>query len=238
LPAIQPNSTFSQVGHHYQYQGLFIYNLFEAESHVTPYMTGTYLGKKKVFNIEAGFIQQRNAMWQRESPAADTTYHNMTLWSTALFYDAPINKTKGTAISAYAGYFHYDFGQNYLRYNGIMNPSNGIVHAPFSGSQGNAYPMFGTGQIFYAQCGYLLKENLLGNNAGTLMPYVSWMHANYKLLLDNMDVFNIGVNWFIKAHSSKLTLDYQQRPVYQNTHEGLAKVDHRGQVTLQYQIFL
>ena len=35
-----------------------------------------------------------------------TEYHNMNLWSVALYYDAPVNTEKGTALSAYAGYFN------------------------------------------------------------------------------------------------------------------------------------
>lgn len=61
LPALSNNATFSQRGHHKQYQGLFVYNIFDKEGHVTPYMTGTYLGKKRVLNLEAGFITQSKA---------------------------------------------------------------------------------------------------------------------------------------------------------------------------------
>ncbi len=167
-----PNATFAQVGHNKQYQGFFMWNFFDKESHVTPYMTGTYLGKKKVLNLEGGFITQKNATWTGDGTAAGTQYHDMNLWSVAIFYDAPLNAEKGTAINAYAGYFHTDYGQGYLRYNGIMNPANGgtpgttpfsTIANPASGNAfGNAFPMFGTGNVIYAQAGYLLKKDLLG----------------------------------------------------------------------------
>jgi len=80
-PALSPNATFSQVGHHKQFQGFFIFNFFDKESHTTPYMTGTYLGKKKVFNLEAGFISQKRATWTRETAASDTAFHSMNLLS-------------------------------------------------------------------------------------------------------------------------------------------------------------
>jgi len=98
LPALSNNATFSQHGHHKQYQGLFIYNFFDKEAHTTPYMTGTYLGKKRVLNLEAGFITQSKATWTKE--VADTIYHSMNLWSAAVFYDAPVNAEKGTALNA------------------------------------------------------------------------------------------------------------------------------------------
>src|SRR5688572_32089169 len=63
IPTPGPSANFAQIGHHKQYQGFFLYNFFDQETHTTPYMTGTYLGKKKVFNLEAGFISQRKATW-------------------------------------------------------------------------------------------------------------------------------------------------------------------------------
>jgi len=236
-PALSSNSTFAQIGHHKQYQAFFMFNFLDKESHTTPYMTGTYLGKKKVFNLEAGFITQSNATWSRETVASDTVYHTMNLFSVAMYYDAPINTEKGNALSAYAGYFDYDYGKGYLRYNGIMNPANGSSNtAAINGSWGNAFPMFGTGNIVYAQVGYLFKKNLLGEGNGTLMPYGSLMSANYDRLKERMNVVDVGVNWFIKGHSSKLTLDYQNRPVYEVRSNDLVKTGNKGQVVLQYQI--
>jgi hypothetical protein len=232
---IGPSATFAQVGHHKQYQGFFIYNFFDNETHTTPYMTGTYLGKKKVFNIEGGFVTQKNATWTSPDAGATTEYHDMNLWSVALYYDAPINLEKGTALSAYAGYYNLDYGTDYLRYNGIMNPANGIDNGPYTGSQGNAFPMFGTGKVIYTQVGYLLKKDLLGS-VGTLMPYASLMSADYDTLTDGMNVLDIGVNWLIKGHTSKLTLDYQSRPVYEAQGQDIVKVSTKGQVVLQYQV--
>jgi hypothetical protein len=202
-------------------------------------MTGTYLGKKKVFNLEAGFITQKNAMWTSADGGATTNYHNMKLWSAALFYDAPLNTEKGTALSAYGGYYNLDYGTNYLRYNGSMNPANGLATGSqyISGSTGNAFPMFGTGQVLYAQVGYLLKKDLLGEGNGTLMPYASLMSASYDRLEDPMNVWDVGVNWFIKGHNSKITIDYQNRPAFINEGGDYIKDGTKGQVLLQYQIF-
>jgi hypothetical protein len=235
LPSLSGNATFSQRGHHKQYQGLFIYNLFDTESHTTPYMTGTYLGKKKVLNLEAGFITQGKATWTKE--ASDTIYHSMNLWSAAVFYDAPVNTEKGTALNAYAGYYNYDFGPGYLRYNGIMNPASSVSGQYPGGSQGNAFPMFGTGKVWYTQIGYLMRKDLLGEGNGTLMPYVSLMSANYDRLDKQMNVIDVGVNWFLKGHNSKFTLDYQNRPYFEQLGTELVRYGSRSQVVLQYQIF-
>ncbi|GHN01399.1 hypothetical protein WSM22_28880 [Cytophagales bacterium WSM2-2] len=241
-PPNSSNAAFALDNHHKQYQGFFIWNFFEKESHVTPYMTGTYLGKKKVLNLEAGFITHKSATWTGDGTVAGTQYHDMNLWSVAMYYDAPGDVEKGTAWSAYFGYFSTDYGPGYLRYNASMNPANGIT-SPVTGpspanSQGTAFPMFGTGNVIYAQVGYLMKKDLLGEGNGTLMPYATFQSAKYGRLDNQMNVYNIGVNWLIKGHTSKITLDYQIRPTY--TPNGTAlNLDSstKNQVLVQYQFF-
>ncbi len=233
------NAAFALVGHNKQYQGFFMWNFFDKESHVTPYMTGTYLGKKKVLNLEAGFITQKNATWTGDGTVAGTQYHDMNLWSVALFYDAPLNKEKGTAFNAYAGYFHTDYGQGYLRYNNSMNPANGttLIGTP-TNSYGTAFPMFGTGNVIYAQAGYLLKKDLLGEGNGTLMPYVTLQSSRLDRLDKQMNVWDFGVNWLIKGHNAKLTLDYQIRPTYSPVGTDLIRDSStKGQLIMQYQFF-
>ncbi len=230
-----PNATFAQIGHHKQYQGFFMWNFFDKESHVTPYMTGAYLGKKKVFNIEGGFITQGNALWTGDG--VTNTFHNMNLWSLALFYDAPLNKEKGTALNAYLGYFNTDYGPGYLRYNNAMNPGTSVTGPYPAGSTGNAFPMFGTGQQIYAQVGYLMSKDVLGEGNGSLMPYAILQSAKLDRLDKQMNVYDVGVNWLIKGHTSKITLDYQSRPVYEQQGTDIVRTDRRGQVVLQYQIF-
>ncbi|NOT74327.1 MAG: hypothetical protein HOP08_05310 [Cyclobacteriaceae bacterium] len=240
LPAIGSNAQFSQIGHNKQYQGFFMWNFFDKESHVTPYMTGTYLGKKKVLNLEAGFITQKDAMWVAGpdpiNPTVNPGFQDMNLWSVAMFYDAPVNKEKGTAINAYLGYFGTNYGTGYLRYNNAMNPGSALAGgAPYpASSQGNAFPMFGTGNQIYGQFGYLMKKDLFGEGNGTLMPYVTVQSANFDRIPEAMNVYSAGINWFIKGHTSKITLDYQNRPTY---NADFTSGDRKGQVVLQYQIF-
>ena len=238
------NANFAWDNHSKQYQALLIWNFFDKESHVTPYMTGTYLGKKKVLNLEAGFITQRNATWTGSNTNADRTtdpsrkYYDMNLWAVALFYDAPLNKDKGTAINAYAGYFSTDYGQGYLRYNGIMNPANGsTLTGMTAASYGNAFPMFGTGSVFYTQVGYLLQRDMLGEGHGTLMPYATLQSASYERLKNQMNIVDVGINWFMKGHTSKITLDYQDRPTYTAQGSELISGERKGQWLLQYQYF-
>ncbi|WP_247233607.1 OprO/OprP family phosphate-selective porin [Telluribacter sp. SYSU D00476] len=237
-PALGANSTFAQRNHRKQFSGLFIYNFFDTEDNTTPgYMTGTYLGRRKVLNLEAGFINQKNATWRREG--ADTTYSALNLWSVAAYLDMPINRVKGTAVSSYLGYFHTDYGRGYLRYNGLMNPASGTTQPlpGVGGTQGNAFPMFGTGNVVYAQAGYKFRDGLLGEQ-GTLLPYASLQHATYDRLQGGMNVWNLGVNWLMKGHTGKLSLNYENRPIYQasTTANLLAPSGRRGNWVLQYQV--
>ncbi len=90
--------------------------------------------------------------------------------------------SKQDAISAYAGFFNTNYGSNYLRYNGSMNPANGSISPnaiPFRDhTHGNSYPMFGTGQVIYTQVGYLLPEKFL-NSKSRFMPYLSFTSAKF-----------------------------------------------------------
>jgi hypothetical protein len=233
VPAIGKDATFTPFGHTHQYSGLFIYNIFDKETHTTPYMTGTYLGDKKILNIEAGAIYQKNATWHLNG--ADTAFNNMLLWGVAAYADMPIKGNK-YAISAYAGYFSTDYGNNYLRNNGIMNPANGNNDPAIFNGAGNAYPMFGTGSNIYAQVGFRLPKDMFGDN-GTLMPYASYRMASFDKLKDAVNVYDAGVNWLINKHQSKLSLNYQLRPVFtKQTNGDITHTTNANSVWLQYQV--
>lgn len=109
-----------------QYQGYFMWQFWEKESNQSPYIVGTYLGKKKVFNIGSGFASQANAVEFRESAQGNKTFAPSKQFGVDVFLDFPLDKEKGTAITAYAAYINYDFGPNYLRNGGAMNPANGV----------------------------------------------------------------------------------------------------------------
>ena len=231
LEPISPDhAQFARTGHAKRYQGFYVLNFWDTEPMTNPYWQGTYLGKKSILNLEGGFITQKNATWTGATEAT-AQLHDMNLWSVAAYLDAPVDKVKETAISAYIGYFNTNYGPNYLRTNGIgMTPATG---GNSLNGGGNAFPMFGTGDIWYGQIGYLMAKDLLGSNNGQLMPYFSFTSANFERLRDQMNVFNVGLNWLIKGHNSKVTFDYQNRPVFNTAGN---KISTRGQFVLQYQI--
>jgi hypothetical protein len=244
-PVLLPNGYGPGVNN--QYGGYLSYNLFENETHTTPYMQGTYLGVKKVWNVAIGGVYQKDATWYLSQNTAglynDTSYANMMHLSIETFLDMPLNKEKGTAVNAFAGYYTTNYGKNYLRYNGIMNPATASTATNLvqSSAYGNAFPMFGTGQVVYAQFGWLLPKKILGESNGQLMPYLSGQYADYAdygaLQNKGMLLFDVGFNWLIDGHRSKLSLDYQNRPTYfRNTNGDVQTGARKSCVILQYQI--
>jgi len=230
------NSTFSTRNPHAETHVYLMYQFFDQESNAGASTVGSYLGKKRVFNVGAGFVHQGSAMWHTTA-AEDTVSQALNLLAVDVFYDAPVNAAKGTAITAYGGYYYYDFGAGYLKNAGTMNPANGVRNGlgSFNGP-GNNYPMLGTGHVLYAQAGYLLPRDLLGSY-GTLQPYASTQYARYDRLTDPMVLTNVGVNWLLYGNTSKLTLNYQNRPVFTSQRNGdITATDRKGEYVLQYQV--
>jgi len=242
LPAIEPVANFAQRGHTLQGQGYLVFQFFDHDTHATPYMTGTYLGTKKIFNIAVGGIYQPNAMW-KTAAVGDTVYQDMKHFAVESFLDIPLNKETKSAISAYLGYFNLNYGTNYLRYNGIMNTANGTsLNATNSivgrgPTYGNSFPMFGSGHTIYTQFGYALP-NTLTKGVGRLMPYISATLSKYKYFNGLWtNTFNAGINYFINDHKSKITLDWQNRPTYSLENVALKAGKRMNTLLLQYQIF-
>lgn len=253
-PGISRNATFVNTGAianghgpgvTNQYGGYFAYNFFVSEGHTTPYMQGTYLGTKKVWNVAAGGVYQKAATWHLSQNDAglfaDTSYNAMVHLSVESFLDMPLNKDKGTMVSAFAGYYNTNYGTNYLRYNGIMNPATASTATNLvqGAAYGNAVPMFGTGQVVYAQLGFMLPKKVLGEKNGQLMPYLSGTYADYTALQGkSMLLLDAGLNWFINGHRSKLSMDFQNRPTYytEGPNKDVKSGARKNSVTLQYQI--
>ena len=59
----------------------------------------------------------------------------------------------------------------------------------------------GTGTAFYGQVGYKPPKS-------RFMPYVALQSADYEGYDDNIQGFDLGLNYFINGHHAKLTLEY------------------------------
>ncbi len=240
IEPINSNSSFSTLPPNMVYQGYFMYQFLDQESNFTPGMPGSYLGKKKVFNIGAGFYTQSDAMFRHSSPSAtDTVKEAIKLFALDVFYDAPINVEKGTALGFYASYSNYNFGSNFVKVTGPNNPATGSSKTTTSferANYGNAFPYLGTGNITYVQAAYKFGNKLLGEQ-GTLQPFADMQYSRYERLRDPMYVFDVGVNWLIYGNNCKVTLNYQSRPYFAaNSNGDLVQNSRLGEWVIQYQI--
>lgn len=61
----------------------------------------------------------------------------------------------------------------------------------------------GTGTNLYAQFGYFLKT-------AKLMPYLAYQNGNYEGFDKPISTLDIGVNYYIRGHNCKITLEYSR----------------------------
>ena len=206
------------------------YQFFEHESNKSAYQTGTYVQYKKVFNIGAGFQFQEKAMSDGDAMLATTNFYDMKHWAVDSFLNLPLSN--GNAITAYLGYYDYDFGKNYIRNVGANNPTTG-GGTGFNGP-GVAFPMIGTGTTWYTQFGYAFKETNLLDDSYVIQPNVAVQTSSWDVLQSQMTVFDFTINFLQNGkHNNKISLGYQYRPIFENT--TLKKESYKGMAVLQYQ---
>ncbi len=213
-PNISQFANFSPKGSSLQTGAYLHYQFLDEESNQLPYTVGTYHGKKNVLNLGAGFQFQSDAMWSL-SNGTDTVFHDMTIFAGDVFYDAPLGAKKDMALSAYIAYTYYDFGPDYLREVGIMNPGQEVDSALTSlNGIGNAFPMIGTGHTVFAQAGWMMPSRWFKSKVFTLMPYVGVQTSLWERLNDPMVTVDSGMNFLFEGHRYKISLNYQNRPIF------------------------
>ena len=219
------------------FSGYADYQFLEQESNTLPFRVGTYLGTKKVFNIGAGFHHQANGT-RSSSSIGETKKHAINIFGIDAYADIPVgNKSKGMAITAYGVFYSYNFGPNYLRTTGIMNtgttdPSFPIANKVLEGA-GNARTLVGTGNIAYAEAGFLLPKF---SSKMRLQPIASFSHKNFDALNAAGNFYDVGCNLLLDAHNAKITAQYSSRPLYDASTKLLK--DRKGELVVQFQIVL
>lgn len=236
IPPINTNSNFNVEAPLAQTSGYLFWQFLDKETTPNPYMSGTYLGKKKLLNLGVGWVHQNQAMWHIND-TGDTSRTALLLLGADVFLDLPLGK-KGAALNAYIAYNNFNYGKNYIRMLNGMNPANGINAEGTLNGAGVNYPMIGTGNILFAQVGYKLKDDLFVADNGTLMPYIEVQYSQFQALKDPSVMVEAGINWLIHGtHGAKLSLGLQNRPVFENNSLGDAvQTMRKNMLVLQYQI--
>lgn len=209
------------------------YQIFEHESNKSAYQTGTYGNAKKVFNIGAGFQFQENAMSDGDATLTSTKLYDMKHWAVDSFLNLPL--ANNDAITAYLGYYDYNFGKDYIRNVGANNPTTG-GGTDFNGA-GVAFPMIGTGTTWYMQFGYAFKESKILGESFVVQPNISIQTSNWDALNDQMTVYDFGVNFLLNGkHNTKFSFGCQHRPIFDAV--TIEQKGYKGMAVLQYQVSL
>ena len=228
---IPPSSFNYSKGHPHPFTSAYLkYEFWDNEGNLLPSSggNGTYIGNKHIMNLGLGYEYQAKA--RTFTNTTDTSYRDYFNLGVDFFMDTPISE-RNDAITAYVGFNNIYFGNDYVRFVG----ANSIFEGGTSlNGAGNASPAVGTGSSLFLQLGYLLPK--WENSDIRLQPNASWRFASYKALNNNINIYSVGVNTYFKGQKSKLSLAYENRPVFSATDK---KVSTRlGTFVLQYQIEL
>lgn len=206
------------------------WNFLDRETDKTPYKAGTYLGKKRIFNMGAGIRYRPNAMWYRTS-AGDTAFSPMILVTADMFAEMPFRKNGQTAFNIYGAYTYSEFGPSYLRHIGVNGVSTG-TSLPLSHlySHGNSIPLIGTGNSLHFQVGIITPA--IQKTEIRFMPYGTFLIADYRVIKKPITVYEAGVNFIIKNNSLKLTAGWQNRPFF---YTATSKAIRRNMAVVQMQ---
>lgn len=163
----------------WSYQGYFEYQIFDKESNKLPYRAGTYLGKKKVLNVGAGFFAHPNGTVMYNSADRTVDQNNVFIYAVDVFYDTPLG-TGG--LTAYGAYYNFDYGPDY---------TYGLT--------------YGTGNSFLLQAGYLFPHF---SDKVSLQFYTAFNTAKFKGYDQSGNALRTGLNLFLNGQHAKVTLEY------------------------------
>lgn len=197
----------------------------DKESNVLPYTVGTYLGSKRVFNVGAGAQFQPQAMLAMSSDGQTKTPYNLLITGVDAFVDLPIEGAG--ALTAYGVWYHQDFGPNYLRNVGVMNVGAGGISL---NGGGNAAPLIGTGEHFFAEVGWLLPWQPSGLR---FQPYVGVQTSLFQAYATPAVITDLGFNLYVFGHHGKVTLNWKNRPIFTPGPDKPVESARRNEIVLQ-----
>ncbi|WNJ17177.1 hypothetical protein [Pontibacter sp. G13] len=195
--------------------GYLAWQFGEEEHLLTPFATTNYLGTKRMINLGLGWYYQPNASGTIAEAGGELEEADHFVWALDLMVDVPIGED-GMAASFYAMNYFVDYGPNYYRSSGTMNvgqPAVGFMGEMAVQGIGNAEDFSGTGNIFYAQGGWLSPRSWLGK-AGQIQPFgaIHWKSLDY---LDDASIrWDVGANWLIDGHHLKISGQYSSRALF------------------------
>jgi len=149
---------------------------------------GTYLGKKKVLTVGAGYQSESDAVYGNVAGLSDRKDYNAYTYDA--FFEYP---TPGGTFTVSGAYLKEDLNGAYKgadpdpRSIGINGEKNG----------------------WYAKAGYLLPGKIGGADLQVYGRYEKWNFAQLQGIYDQEIKWSaLGVNYFISGQNLRLTLEY------------------------------
>lgn len=230
------NSTVSTETPRAQYSGMLTYAFLEKESNLEPFRKGTYLGSKRVFNVGLGYLTQAKAMWHQDATNPSIIKHDdENILGLDVFYDSPLS-SKGDALTLYAAYNNCNYGKNYIRNIAVPNPAlndNSLING-----SGNGFIGVGTGNIYYAQAGYLFAKSANATTKGKTQVYAAGQISDLEALETPMTMYELGANYYFTGTlGPKVSLGYQNRAIFDKAITGKnPQSDRKSMLVLQLQV--
>lgn len=159
-------------------EGYFEYQLWDKESNKLPYKVGTYMGKKKVLNIGAGFFTNPNGALNNVTGNDQNVMH----FAGDVFLELP---TENGALNAYASVMRFNYGEDFV--------------GRWAGTGTNFYTHLGY---------YIKSAKLMPYVSYQMGNYDGLSEGAFANLDDNVQALNIGANYYINGHFAKATLEY------------------------------
>jgi len=235
-PAIDGPAVDNNRGSQLVYNGYFAWQFRDREETPNAFYAGSYYGKKKVFNIGLGFMQQAHGTMTQPGKG-NFVSHSINTLGADVFYDVPLgNPAKDMAFTLYSAFYRYNFGPDYLRTSGVMNP--GTADTSYTGPRaldgyGNGRVLMGTGSIWYTQTAFMLPKF---SSKLRLQPYIAYSYKDLDALNEPGHYYNIGTNFLFDGNRAKVSLEYGSRPLYSTT--GRTVFQRAGEVLACVQFWL
>lgn len=218
------------------YSGYAFYQFFNKETTVTSFLPGNNLAAKKVLNLGAGFYTNKDAT-QTQPTENNFESHDVSIFGADVYTELPLgNKNKEMGLTLYSVFYRYNYGPDYLRISGLLNP--GTSDPLFTGQRalegaGNNRVLMGTGNIWFSQMGFVLPKF---SRILKVQPFFNYALKDMKALNQNGSYYDIGANLYLYGQNARIVAQYSSRPLYDTASQKV--FDRKGEFLLSFQIVL
>ncbi|MFP7656256.1 MULTISPECIES: porin [Chryseobacterium] len=218
------------------YSGYAFYQFFNKETTVTSFLPGNNLAARKVLNIGTGFYSTKDATQSQPSENVFES-HAANVFGADIYSELPLgNKSKEMGLTLYSVFYNYNYGPNYLRVSGLLNP--GTPDPQFTGQKalegaGNNRILMGTGNIWFSQVGFVLPKF---SKILKVQPFFNYALKDMKALNQNGSYYDVGANFYLYGQNARIVVQYSSRPLYDLVSKTI--FDRKGEFLLSLQIIL